>query len=74
MALMILFMTQWWTTTRVHITGDESMRDQVRQLKDGRVEYAFTERLVLISNHQVLASFAFYVLFSNSLNTPTIDA
>ena len=57
MALLILFMTQWWTTTRVYITGDESMRHQVRKLKDGRVEYGLPERLVLMSNHQVLLPF-----------------
>lgn len=56
MALMILFMTELWTTTRIHITGDESVRDQIRQLKDGKVEYNFPERLVLISNHQVRSS------------------
>ena len=58
MALLILSMTQWWTTTRVYITSDESMRHQVRQLKDGRVEYGFPERLVLMSNHHVLITSA----------------
>jgi len=53
MALFILSMTQWWTTTRVYVSGDESVRGQIRQLPDGRVEYRFAERIVLISNHQV---------------------
>lgn len=54
MALLVLSMTQWWTATEVHVSGDESVKDQIRKLPDGRVECNFADRLVLISNHQVL--------------------
>ena len=59
MALFILFMTQRWTTTHVYVSGDESVRGQIRQLPDGRVEYGFAERMLLISNHQVLPVWPF---------------
>ena len=65
MALFVLSTTQWWTTTRIHVSGDESVRDQIRQLPDGRVEYQFAERVLLISNHQVIALFCFFLRLSS---------
>ena len=53
MSLLVLSMTQWWTTTKVHVSGDESVRDQLHQLPDGRFQCDFASRLVLIANHQV---------------------
>lgn len=57
MALLVLSMTQWWTSTKVHVSGDESVRDQIRNLPNGRVECNFADRLVLIANHQVPEAF-----------------
>ncbi|KAL2040009.1 hypothetical protein N7G274_007412 [Stereocaulon virgatum] len=53
MTLLVLSMTQWWTTTKVHVSGDESVRDQLHQLSDGRLQCGFASRLVLIANHQM---------------------
>ena len=55
MAVLILSMTQWWTSTEVHISGDDSVKDQIRLLPNGRLECNFSDRLVLIANHQVLS-------------------
>ena len=53
MTLLVLSMTQWWTSTKIHVSGDESVRDELRQLPDGRLECKFASRMVLIANHQV---------------------
>lgn len=55
MAVLILSMTQWWTSTEVHISGDDSVKDQIRLLPNGRLECNFSDRLVLIANHQVFS-------------------
>lgn len=52
-ALLILTMTQWWTSTTVHVSGDESVKDQMHMLPDGRMECNFADRMILIANHQV---------------------
>lgn len=56
MALLVLSMTQWWTKTELHVSGDESVKDQICRLPDGTVKCRFADRLVLIANHQVWKS------------------
>jgi lysocardiolipin and lysophospholipid acyltransferase len=46
-------MTHWWAPVKMRISGDESMRGQLKQNEDGTVECNFPERMVLIANHQV---------------------
>lgn len=53
MTLLVLSMTQWWTTTTVHVSGDDSVQDQIHRLPDGRLQCNFASRMVLIANHQV---------------------
>ena len=53
MTLLVLSMTQWWTSTKTYVSGDESVRDELRKLPDGRLECKFASRMVLIANHQV---------------------
>ena len=53
MTLLVVSMTQWWTTTTVHVSGDASMRGQIHRLPDGRLRCTFASRMVLIANHQV---------------------
>jgi lysocardiolipin and lysophospholipid acyltransferase len=50
-------MTYWWAPTTVRVSGDESIRGQMRKTEDGRLECDFPERMVLISNHQVCMKF-----------------
>jgi len=65
MALLVLSMTQWWTKTELHISGDESVKDQIRTRPDGRVECRFADRLVLIANHQVFENRLSHCVYSN---------
>ena len=51
--LVITTNTQWFSPTLVRVSGDASIRGQLKQTSDGRLETAFPERLILIANHQV---------------------
>jgi hypothetical protein len=48
-------MTYWWAPVQMRVSGDESVRGQMRKTEDGRLEVDFPERMVLVSNHQVCA-------------------
>ncbi|KAJ4379075.1 hypothetical protein N0V86_005116 [Didymella sp. IMI 355093] len=52
-AIVITTMTYWWAPVKMRISGDASVRGQMRKTPDGRIETDFPERLVLISNHQI---------------------
>lgn len=45
--------TAWFSPTVIRISGDKSVRGQLLQTKDGRLETLFPERLVMIANHQI---------------------
>lgn len=45
--------TQQWSPTTIRISGDSSVKGQLKQLADGRLECDFPERLVLVANHQI---------------------
>lgn len=51
--LLITTMTQWFSPTLIRVSGDASMRGQLKQTSDGRLETTFPERLVLMANHQL---------------------
>src|SRR6266566_6615206 len=51
--LLITTMTHWWGPSIIRISGDASVAGQITQAPDGRVQFSFPERLVLIANHQV---------------------
>ena len=51
--LVITTMTYWWGPTTVRISGDASVAGQIKKTADGRVQFSFPARLVLIANHQV---------------------
>lgn len=51
--ILAVTVTHWWGATVMRISGDESVAGQIRKTADGRVEFDFPERLVLIANHQV---------------------
>jgi len=54
--LFITTITHWWGPTTIRISGDASVSGQIRKTADGRVEFAFPERMVMIANHQVRTS------------------
>jgi lysocardiolipin and lysophospholipid acyltransferase len=51
--VVLTTMTYWWAPVKMRVSGDESVRGQMRKTEDGRLETDFPERMVLISNHQV---------------------
>lgn len=51
--LTITAMTHIWSSTTIRISGDASMNGQIQKTADGRVQFNFPERVVLIANHQV---------------------
>ena len=51
--LVVNSVTQWFTSTTIRISGDASVRGQLKLTKDGRLETDFPERLILLANHQV---------------------
>lgn len=51
--IVLTTMTYWWAPVTMRVSGDESVRGQLRKTEDGRLECDFPERLVLIANHQV---------------------
>ena len=55
-ALTTITMTYWWGPTVIRISGDASVAGQLRKTEDGRAEFAFPERMILIANHQVLTA------------------
>jgi lysocardiolipin and lysophospholipid acyltransferase len=67
-ALTTTTMTQWWGPTVIRISGDASVADQIRQTPDGRVEFSFPQRLVLIANHQIYTDWLYlwWVAYANN--------
>lgn len=51
--VLVTTITQWWSPTVVRVTGDKSVRHQLKRMPDGRLECEFPERIILIANHQV---------------------
>lgn len=51
--LLITTMTKIWGPTTIRISGDHSVAGQIRRTPDGRVQFAFPERIVMIANHQI---------------------
>ncbi len=51
--LLITTLTQRFSPTLIHVSGDASMRGQLKQTSDGRLETTFPERLIMIANHQL---------------------
>ena len=57
--LLIITLTQWFSPTVVRISGDKSMRGQLRRSKDGLLQTEFPERLIMIANHQLYSDWLY---------------
>ncbi|KAI9779146.1 MAG: hypothetical protein M1839_007681 [Geoglossum umbratile] len=68
--IMITVMTQWWSPTVVRVSGDKTVRGQLRQTGDGRLECDFPERIVLIANHQLYSDWLYlwWIAYTNSMH------
>ncbi|KAH0558715.1 hypothetical protein GP486_004638 [Trichoglossum hirsutum] len=68
--IMITVMTKWWTPTVVRVSGDKSVRGQLRQTEDGRLECDFPERIIFIANHQLYSDWLYFwwIAYTNSMH------
>lgn len=66
--LLITTMTQWWGPTTIRISGDASVADQIKKTADGRVQFSFPERMIMIANHQIYTDWLYlwWVGYANS--------
>lgn len=63
--LLITTMTNIWGPTTIRISGDHSVAGQIRRTPDGRVEFDFPERMVMIANHQVRLGYMAFAYVSH---------
>ena len=68
--LLIITLTQWFSPTVIRISGDRSVRGQLLRTKDGRLQTAFPERLIMIANHQLYSDWLYlwWVAYSNRMH------
>lgn len=68
--LLITTGTAWFSPTVVRVSGDKSVRGQLKQTKDGRLQTEFPERLVMIANHQIYTDWLYlwWVAYTNSMH------
>lgn len=57
-SVLMVIIQQWWSPTNVIVTGDKSVRGQLRRTSDGRLEAHFPERILILANHQVCTTTA----------------
>ncbi|KAL9010118.1 MAG: hypothetical protein Q9173_004917 [Seirophora scorigena] len=57
--IFIITITQWFSPTVIRISGHASVRDQLLQTRNGRLETRFPERLVMIANHQLYSDWLY---------------
>jgi lysocardiolipin and lysophospholipid acyltransferase len=68
-ALLSMSVTEWWGPTVIRMSGDASVADQIHLTPDGRVEFSFPERLVLVANHQIYTDWL-YLWWAGYANNP----
>ena len=57
--ILMITITQWLSPTVMRVSGDESVRGQLKVTSDGRLKTEFPERLVLIANHQLYSEWLY---------------
>ncbi|KAF2630408.1 acyltransferase-domain-containing protein [Macroventuria anomochaeta] len=68
--IVVTTMTYWWAPVKMRISGDASVRGQLRRTEDGRIECDFPERMVLISNHQIYTDWVYlwWIAYTSSMH------
>jgi hypothetical protein len=69
-AILVTCLTQWWAPTVVRVSGDSSMLGQLIKTKDGSLKCNFSERLVLMANHQLYTDWLYlwWIAYTNGLH------
>lgn len=68
--LVISALTEWGCPTLVRVSGDESIRGQIHLTPSGLLKTQFSERMVLIANHQVYTDWIYlwWVAYTNQMH------
>lgn len=68
--LLTMTLTQTFAPTKVIVSGDASVRGQLRKSADGHLVLDFPERLVLIANHQIYTDWLYlwWVAYCNGMH------
>ena len=68
--LLLTTVTAWFSPTTIRISGDKSVRGQLLQAPDGRLQLNFPERLILIANHQIYTDWLYlwWVAYTNRMH------
>ena len=68
--LLITTITAWFSPTIIRVSGDKSVRGQLLQTNDGRLETRFPERLVMIANHQIYTDWLYlwWIAYTNKMH------
>ena len=68
--LLITTVTAWFSPTIIRVSGDKSVRGQLWQTEDGRLELDFPERLILVANHQIYTDWLYlwWIAYTNRMH------
>ncbi|GME23843.1 Phospholipid/glycerol acyltransferase [Neofusicoccum parvum] len=68
-AVLVTTLTQWWSPTKVHVSGDSSLPGQLFLKEDGSLECKFPDRIVLMANHQLYTDWLYlwWVAYTNKM-------
>ncbi|KAF4539340.1 Phospholipid glycerol acyltransferase [Lasiodiplodia theobromae] len=68
-AVLITTLTQWWSPTKVHVSGDGSIPNQLFLKPDGSLECRFPDRMVLMANHQLYTDWLYlwWIAYTNKM-------
>lgn len=69
-AILVTCLTQWWAPTLVRVSGDSSMVGQLIKQKDGSLRCNFSERMVLMANHQLYTDWLYlwWIAYTNNMH------
>ncbi|KAF7578837.1 PlsC, 1-acyl-sn-glycerol-3-phosphate acyltransferase [Pyrenophora tritici-repentis] len=69
-AILITCLTQWWAPTVVRVSGDSSMVGQLIKRKDGSLRCNFSDRMVLMANHQLYTDWLYlwWIAYTNNMH------
>ena len=68
--ILITTITEWFSPTLVRVSGDKSVRGQLKRTSDGRLETNFPDRLVMIANHQIYTDWLYlwWIAYTNDMH------
>jgi hypothetical protein len=69
-AILVTCLTQWWAPTVVRVSGDSSMVGQMTKKKDGSLQCNFSDRMVLMANHQLYTDWLYlwWIAYTNGMH------